>query len=199
MATRKQQNKLFADVAKFLAARGEELPDIASATDRDYRSDTAVAIFARDPHGFVPQKCKYCDRVFGTNSKLIGYCSDEHRRMDWEKTTGLSWSAVEVSTDCWDGNPPLIISPEQFSRLLGLSDWFQTNRTTLSSLVEKKSEPIPVVDFLEEHQEDSILPGDQAFFQDLLGEPVLEKEQDHYAGPHTSPLDEREFEAWLLS
>ena len=199
MATLKQKQKLLADVAKYLAKQGVDAPDMASATDRDYRSDTAVAVFARDPHGFVPQRCKYCERVFGTNSKIIGYCSDEHRRLDWEKTTGLAWDAVEINTDCWDGNPPLIISPEQFSSLKRLSDWFSTNRTSLSSLVEKPSSQIPEVAFLEESPEDTVLPGDQDFLLSLLGEPVSEKVQEVDVPPPTIPQPEPDFEDWLLS
>lgn len=198
MATLKQKQKLLADVVKYLAKQGVDAPDMASATDRDYRSDTAVAVFARDPHGFVPQKCKFCERVFGTNSKIIGYCSDEHRRKDWEKTYGLPWSAVESKTDVWDGNPPLIIRPEQFDALRLLSDWFNTNRTTLSSLVEREKEPVPTVDFLEESPEDTVLPGDQDFLLELLS-PESEKDSGNDAPLPTNPLPEPSFEDWLLS
>lgn len=150
---RNKQDKLFSQVAAFLAAQGKEMPSVDSATDRDYRSDDAVLIFAHHPTGFKPGICKTCQRPFATNRKAVGFCSDPCRREDWRKTTGLEWRAISTH-DVWNGDPPLIISPTQFEKMRQIAAWFNTNRTILDTLVERESEPVPELEFLSPAESD---------------------------------------------
>lgn len=171
---RNKQDKLFAQVAAFLATQGKEMPSVDSATDRDYRNDDAVLLFVHHPAGFKPGICKNCGRVFGVNKKAVGFCSDPCRREDWRKTTGLEWRAISTH-DVWEGDPPLILKPEQFDRLRQLAEWFSTNRTVLDTLVEKPSEQAPELEFLSEVESD---PEDSEDFDPQeIAELVLQDDQ----------------------
>lgn len=150
---RNKQDALFAQVAAFLATQGKEMPSVDSATDRDYRSNDAVIVFAHHPAGFKPGICKNCGGVFATNRKSVGFCSDPCRREDWRKTTGLEWRAISTH-DVWEGDPPLIISPEQFEKMRAIAAWFNTNRTMLDTLVEKPSTQAPELEFLSPAESD---------------------------------------------
>lgn len=190
----KKRENIFAAVNAFLAAQGQDtIKDLDKATDRDYRNDDAVAIFAHNPAGFKPGVCKNCGKPFATNRRAVGFCDDPCRREDWKKTTGLEWRAVSVH-DVWDGDPPLIISPEQFEKLRQLAAWFNTNRTTLDSLIERPTTEVPDVEFLEaglEETED--LPVDpQILVQALIEEASSEDDeldflQDQRDDLRTSP------------
>lgn len=189
----KKQENLFAAVNAFLAAQGQEtIKDLDKATDRDYRSDDAVAIFVHNPAGFKPGICKNCDRPYATNRKSVGFCSDPCRREDWKKTTGLEWRAVSIH-DIWEGDPPLIISPDQFEKLRQIAAWFNTNRKVLDTRIERPTTEVPELEFLEaglEETED--LPVDpQILVQALIEESDENDEsnslQDQPDDPHTNP------------
>jgi hypothetical protein len=207
----KKQDNLFAAVNAFLASQGKDtIENLDAATDRDYRSDDAVTIFAHNPPGFKPGVCKNCKRPYGTNRKSVGFCSDPCRREDWKKTTGLEWRAVSVH-DVWDGDPPLVISPDQFEKLRQIAEWFNTNRTTLNTLIEKRSGAAPELEFLEEHLEETPdIPVDPQILVQALAEEAtgfeadvsdyLEEESDQVRTTPESALDYEDPELdWLAT
>lgn len=113
--------------------------------EQHYQSDTATTVFSWVPSGFQANKCKECGRIFAHNQIIphgsrVGYCSDVCRRDSWKRSTGLDWFAVDTNREPWDGDPPLIINPEQFKRLEGIANWFIKNRTTLETL-RRESQP----------------------------------------------------------
>lgn len=202
----KKQDNLFAQVAKFLEAQGKETPNVDTATDRDYRSADAVVLFVHYPGIFKPGVCKTCGGAYATNRKAVGFCSDPCRREDWQKTTGLPWRAISTH-DVWDGDPPVIISPEQFEKLRQLAAWFNTNRTVLDNLVQRESEDVPELEFLEPvDPKDSLdLPDPQILVQAVIEElqggeedPVPNPPTNRLYGQDGSTLELTEEEAFLF-
>jgi len=111
---------------------------------RHWRNDDAVVELAKTPKRFIMRRCRNCGMPFGHNKPipvgdLVGLCSDPCRREDWFKTTGLPYSALSIS-DPWDGDPPMIIRPDQIENLRALAEWFTTNETLLQ---ERATEPEP--------------------------------------------------------
>lgn len=110
---------------------------------QNYQSDTAVAVYSWAPAHFQPNRCGNCKKVFAHNQIIphgsrVGYCSDPCRRESWKKSTGLDWFVVDARREPWDGDPPLIISPEQFTRLEAIHKWFEQNRTLLQTLRQEE-------------------------------------------------------------
>jgi hypothetical protein len=174
--------KVLAAAAAFLAAQGIEAPDVnkavETAKDRDYRSDDSTLIFAHYPANFKPAICKNCNRPFGVNRKSVGYCGDPCRREDWVATTGIPWGSVSTH-DVWNGEPPLVISPDQFEKLRAIAEWFSKNRTLLSNRVESPSKEVPELSFrpagprdLPDHPVDP-----QIAAQEIVGEVQKEMEE----------------------
>lgn len=111
----------------------------------NWRNDDAVVELAKTPTRFVMRRCRNCQKTFGHNKpipvgELVGLCSDDCRREDWKKTTGLDYRII-TTRDVWDGDPPMIIRPDQIERLRALKDWFIQNETLLQ---ERATEPTPL-------------------------------------------------------
>jgi hypothetical protein len=207
MPTRRKTDntaKVLAAAAAFLKTQGIEAPDVSktveSARDRDYRSDDAALIFAHYPAGFKPAICINCKKPFGTNRKAVGYCSDPCRREDWVKTTGIKWGSVSTH-DVWNGEPPLVISPEQFEKLRAIADWFSKNRTLLSNRVETPSKEIPELNFQPAGPRDSPdYPVDpQLAAQEVVVEVQKGLEEDHEYDLPTNPEPQPAFSAFELT
>jgi hypothetical protein len=209
---KKKQDTVFSKVAEFLAAQGMQMPDVDTATDRDYRSNDAVVIFAHHPAGFKPGICKECGKPYATNRKSVGFCSDPCRRDNWKKTTGLEWRAISTH-DVWEGDPPLIISPEQFEKMRQIAAWFNTNRTVLDTLVEKPLVEAPELEFLapgEENPMDSLSQTDPeieaekfltqiGWFEESLTDDIPESlPTSPHSEPSLSALELTEEEVYLF-
>lgn len=103
--------------------------------EHDYRHGDAVGVFVHTPKHFVPGICKECKKAFAHNrpirhGSIVGFCSDTCRRDNWKKTTGLPYSAVSTA-DVWNGDPPMIITAEQFQNLKNIVEWFTVHQATL--------------------------------------------------------------------
>lgn len=122
----------------------ENVDTTATKPDTDYRPADAIAVLAHWPGGFVGRKCPECGNIFAANSKIIGFCSDPCRRENWAKTMGIPWNSVSTRrVDVWDGNPPMVISPEQFKKLQELARWVIQNENALLDMA-MKWEPLEV-------------------------------------------------------
>lgn len=116
----------------FLEQHGVDTSEIPKERDKyDYRHNDAAVVFASSPSHFLPGICKNCGKTFAVNKRFVGFCSEPCRREDWRKTTGLEWGAISTK-DVWDGDPPMIITPQQMKNLEAIVDWFNKNRTSLS-------------------------------------------------------------------
>jgi len=183
-----------------------EKPD---PTLHNYRSGDAVAIFGHAPKHFIPGRCKECGRPFAHNrparvGSIIGFCSDPCRRDNWLKTTGVPWAALSTN-DVWNGDPPMIITPDQFERLQEIARWFDANRTTLQSNLRQpeveQQEPPESQEILESQvrvQEQGIIEVEDIFAQEnlhqgevhtsLQSSPVLEVEEQMFEVDDFFPL-----------
>lgn len=113
--------------------------------EADYNHNNAVAMFAKVPEHFVQGKCMECEELFAHNQPIpagtrVGYCSDACRKKAFKKSTGIEWGAVVSNREPWDGDPPMIITPEQLKNLEKIADWFSRNRTTLEIVDPEPSE-----------------------------------------------------------
>lgn len=133
---RKQSDaeKVAAILAKFSIKTDEpiEIPET------NYNHNNAVAMFGKVPQYFVLGECRGCKQKFAHNQPIpagtrVGYCSDACRKRTFEKDTGIKWEAVisPRREPKWDGDPPMIITPEQLRNLRNIADWFTRNQTSL--------------------------------------------------------------------
>lgn len=146
--------------------------------EQNYQSDTATAVFSWAPAHFKPNKCgnKKCGKIFSHNQIIphgsrVGYCSDPCRRESWKDSTGLDWFVVDTKREPWDGDPPLIISPEQFTRLEAIAKWFTRNQKLLETLRQD------TVSELEEYPE--------AIVFDPIPRQLPQEEFDLFGGPES--------------
>ena len=112
--------------------------------EANYNHNNAVAMFAREPKYFVMGECGFCKEKFAHNQPIpagtrVGYCSDACRKKAFKQSTGLEWGRVLTGKEPWDGDPPMIITPEQLKNLEAVSEWFSRNRTTLVIQPEEQS------------------------------------------------------------
>ena len=154
--SRKRQSdadKVAAILAKFNIEAEVEVPEA------NYNHTNAVAMFSKVPQHFVMGECLECKEKFAHNQPIpagtrVGYCSDSCRRRAFEKNTGVPWNSVVMPRrEPWDGDPPLIITPEQLRNLRNIADWFTRNQT---SLVIQNQTPEPAADL--DDLEDSPYP-----------------------------------------
>ena len=127
-------------IADILAKFNIQTDEPIEVPENDYNHNNAVAVFARAPEHFVVGVCRHCESKFAHNQPIpagtrVGYCSDTCRKLDFEKSTGIKWGSVENPKRAnWDGDPPMIITPEQYDTLAKIADWFNRNRTGLQIL-----------------------------------------------------------------
>lgn len=153
-----KKGDLFAQIQALLEANsgGEEVTIDESAVEtQSSRYADSPSVFVHYPAGFRPNVCKTCGRGFGTNRRAVGFCSDVCRKEDWRKTMLIPWSAISTN-DPWYGEPPLIITPDQFDRLAAIAEWFNKNQGLLDTArqrwiaenspepEEEEPEPLPV-------------------------------------------------------
>lgn len=96
----------------------------------NYRNEDAVVVFVNHPPHFMPGICKNCKRPFAANKKSVGFCSDLCRKEEWRRTMHVPWASVSTR-DVWDGDPPLIVTPDQLETLEKLTRWFTQNQKSL--------------------------------------------------------------------
>lgn len=113
----------------------------------NWRNDDAVVELAKTPQKFVMRRCRNCGKPFGHNKpipvgELVGLCGDPCRREDWFKTTGLPYEIL-TTRDVWDGDPPMIIRPDQIEKLRALVEWFTKNETLLLDRATETVAPEP--------------------------------------------------------
>jgi hypothetical protein len=70
------------------------------------------------PHAFTYRKCKHCESLFGTSYYGVSYCSDSCRIIDFNKTTGMTWSGDKSPEERWGGEPPMVVPPEVIKQCL---------------------------------------------------------------------------------
>lgn len=142
-----KEAKTMAMAAALIAQYGGDTKVVTEAEPplHNWRNDDAVVELAKTPTRFVMRRCRNCKRTFGHNKpipvgELVGLCSDDCRREDWKKTTGLDYKVI-TTRDVWEGDPPMIITPDQIEKLRALKDWFIQNETLLQ---ERATEPAPL-------------------------------------------------------
>jgi hypothetical protein len=136
-------DKAMATLMAMVADSGVEIDESELNIPRhNYRSSDAVVVFAHLPAHFKPGKCKECGRTFAVNMKSVGYCSDPCRDENWRRTTGLSPNVVKIH-DVWHGDPPMIVTPDQYDKLKAIADWFTKVESELQVV---QTEPIETED-----------------------------------------------------
>lgn len=144
-------------VADILAKFNIQTDEPLVIPEANYNSNNAVAMFAKVPEHFVQGKCMECNELFAHNQPIpagtrVGYCSDRCRKIAFKKSTGIEWGAVESNREPWDGDPPMIITPEQLKNLEKIADWFSRNRTHLEIADPEPTELVEPQSDLEENQ-----------------------------------------------
>lgn len=140
-------------VAQILAKFNIETDEPIEIPEANYNHTNAVAMFGKTPEHFVLGVCQECNQKFAHNQPIpagtrVGYCSDSCRKRAFEKNTGIKWeSVITQRREPWDGDPPMIITPEQLKNLEAIADWFTKNRTTLEI---QNPEPEPELPDLED-------------------------------------------------
>jgi len=139
MTRASKMDKAMATLMAMAADSGVEIDESELNIPRhNYRSSDAVVVFANLPAHFKPGTCKECGRTFAVNMKSVGYCSDPCRDENWRRTTGLSPNVVKIH-DVWHGDPPMIVTPDQYDKLKAIADWFTKVESTLQ-VVQTESE-----------------------------------------------------------
>lgn len=192
---KEKQEAALAKAIAMLAENGVDTSNMNTVVETDYRSEQAVATLVHHPEAFQVRRCRNCQKAFAHNQIIpfgsrVGFCSNLCAREDWKKTTGLDWNKISTR-DPWDGDPPLIVTPEQYDNLRRITDWFNRNREALANAAVPQSEPA--------EEWDEILPEDQVQFDPvprLLQEPpalpesdfdIFAEPQQDQDEPHTSP------------
>lgn len=127
----KKETKIQKGMEQLLAAmkaKGVNTPEIDTASvakeslaqrpDPSYDAE-AVLLFLEKPARFLFKPCKFCEEMFGTNYRGVGYCSDNCRIRALQKL-GISWDPGKAQEERWGGEPPLIIPPAAIHKLLQL-------------------------------------------------------------------------------
>ena len=142
----KKQDDILANALALLANNGVDTSGMKTYVETDFRNTEAVAVFTHQPEIFEARRCRNCGKAFAHSQKIpagsrVSFCDDFCRREDWRKTMFVDYDAV--ATGNWDGDPPLIINPEQFANLKRLADWFNKNQEVLEIAADRKTEEEP--------------------------------------------------------
>lgn len=127
-------------LASALALLQENNVDTSGMKDyveTNFRNDEAVATLAHQPNIFQHNKCRECDRPFANSQKIphgtrVAFCSSGCARDNWRRTTGLDYKRISTH-DVWDGDPPLIISPDQYEALRQITAWFSRSQEEIKN------------------------------------------------------------------
>lgn len=139
-------------VAAILAKFNIQTDEPVEVPEANYNHTNAVAMFGKVPQYFVLGECQHCKEKFAHNQPIpagtrVGYCSDRCRKLAFEKNTGIKWGTVVSNREPWDGDPPMIITPEQLRNLRNIADWFTRNQTSLEI---QDHDPVEELDDLED-------------------------------------------------
>lgn len=197
---KEKQEAALAKAIAMLAENGVDTSNMKPVVDTDYRSEHAVATVVHHPESFQVRRCRNCQKTFAHNHIIpfgsrVGFCSNLCAREDWKKTTGLDWNRISTR-DPWDGDPPLIITPEQYENLGRIANWFNRNREALANAAVPQSTPAEPAWLLEEDQEE-VLPPAPNEPQEFPVQPESEfdifgEQQQDQDEPHTNP------DAWIF-
>lgn len=183
-----------------LAKHSIELDTPLEMPEANYNHVNAVAMFAREPKYFVMGVCGNCKQKFAHNQPIpagtrVGYCSDGCRKIAFKKSTGVDWGRVVTGKEPWDGDAPMIITPEQLKNLEAMTEWFSRNRTTLviqpleQSLTHDQDEYSPSeLDGPEDFQSPTNLR-DYETAENWGDASVYEPENQHQVVAHTNLLE----------
>ena len=113
--------------------------------------------------------------------------------------TGLEWGAVSTH-DVWYGDPPMIVTPDQFAKLKAIAEWFTQNQTTLDIASGETTGEIQVqevFEWSEDHYDETVeTPQDNSqdnpLVHDLLKDQSRQVSDDWeslfgFRDSHTSP------------
>lgn len=92
----------------------------------------AVLLSLQQPSHFMMKKCKYCQEEFGTNYRSVGYCSDAHRAKALRQM-GIEWNPHKTAEERWGGEPPLVIPPEAYRKLVKFAEILLAQREIVES------------------------------------------------------------------
>jgi hypothetical protein len=184
--TKKNGAQQIADILAKFNIQTEQPIEIPEA---DYGHNNALAMFAKVPEHFVQGKCMECGLLFAHNQPIpagtrVGYCSDSCRKAAFKKNTGLDWGMVNSSREPWDGDPPMIITPEQYKNLEKIADWFMRNRTTLEIHDQIPTGP----EYLEDSESPTSQESAPQHSLDFDDELVSEQESQYQEVLPSSPL-----------
>lgn len=180
--------KIMAEAAKLLEKHGADTSEITPVDGPgvNYRSEDAIVIFANHPPHFKPGKCKNCDKTFAVNKKSVGFCSNECRKEEWRRKMGIPWAAVSTH-DVWEGDPPLIITPEQLQTLENVTRWFIRNQKSLEiDLPAIELPPERPVEIPKSPEKAPVLPHNLAEDDDFDLFESLEQTDQIETSPHTN-------------
>lgn len=158
---KEKQEAALAKAIAMLAESGVDTSNMKPVVETDHRNEVAVATLVHSPQAFQARKCRNCKRPFAHNhiipfGSAVGFCSNLCAREDWKKSTGLDWNRISTR-DVWDGDPPLIITPEQYENLRRIANWFNRNQEALANAADLQSSPVES-DWSEEDEESPELP-----------------------------------------
>jgi len=181
-------------VAQILAKFNIETDEPIVVPEANYNHTNAVAMFGKTPEHFVLGVCQECNQKFAHNQPIpagtrVGYCSDSCRKRAFEKNTGIKWeSVITQRREPWDGDPPMIITPEQLKNLEAIADWFTKNRTTLEIQNPEPESELPDLEDSFEYPR-LILPEQAQADFDFDSSPLIYVQENQYPeAAHTSPL-----------
>jgi len=85
------------------------------------REAEGVLLSLHYPKGMEEHTCKACKRKFGTNYVYNKHCSEECLK-DSLAVMGLSWNPEKPWAERWGAEPPLVVSPETWSKLKAFAE-----------------------------------------------------------------------------
>lgn len=135
---KKQTNEdVLAQALALLAQNNVDTTGMKDYVETNFRNDEAVATLAHQPSIFQHNKCRECGKPFANSQKIphgtrVAFCSSGCARDNWKRTTGLDYKRVSTH-DVWDGDPPLIINPQQYEALRQITAWFSRSQAEIKS------------------------------------------------------------------
>lgn len=199
---KKQTNEdVLANALALLAANNVDTTGMKDYVETNFRNTEAVATLAHQPEIFQHNKCRECGRPFAHSQKIphgtrVAFCSTPCARDNWKRTTGIEYSRISTR-DVWEGDPPLIINPDQYEALRRITAWFSRSQAEIKSMLAMGT-TIPEQDeihYLEDSTPHS--PESPTLVQDGTPQPVAEF--DIFASPHKDQDDvQTTHDSWIF-
>lgn len=128
---------VLANALALLQANNVDTTGMKDYVETNFRNTEAVATLAHQPEIFQHNQCRECGKPFAHSQKIphgtrVAFCSTGCARDNWKKTTGLDYKRISTR-DVWEGDPPLIINPDQYEALRRITAWFSRNQVEIKN------------------------------------------------------------------